>query len=156
MLLAGTALAGALVACGTQAEPAPSRHSAAERIWVANAVRFVATVESDILATTVGGANPATARKALASDSDVYSMLVAYSFFGDCNRELANLGTASAAARQVVTLLLRACRRLEHASLLFEQAVSRNEPRTLVAAGRASLVVEPLLARARLRLRAFR
>jgi hypothetical protein len=156
VLLAGTVLAGALVACGTRVEPAPNRHSTAERIWVANAVRFVATAESDILATTVGGANLATARKALANDSDVYSMLVAYSFFGDCNRELANLGTASADARQIVTLLLQACRRLERASMLFEQAVSRNEPRTLVAAGRASLVAEPLLTQAQLQLRAFR
>ncbi len=82
-------------------------------------------------------------------------MLVAYSFFGDCNTELANTGPQSLRARPVTAVLLIACRRLMHASTLFEHAMARRSPLALVAAGRASLTAEPLLAQARLRLQAL-
>ncbi len=76
-------------------------------------------------------------------------MLVAYTFFGDCSSELADTGVPSARARPVVALLVTACRRLAHAAALFELAMTKKRVGPLVAAGSASLAVEPLVARAR-------
>jgi hypothetical protein len=90
------------------------------------------------------------------NESAVYTMLVAYTFFGDCSSELRNAGTPSARAEQVVELLADACRRLSHAASLFQQAMTRNRAGPLVAAGQASLAAEPLVVRARERLRALR
>jgi hypothetical protein len=82
-------------------------------------------------------------------------MLVAYSFFGDCNAELANTGTPSTRAKPIVDLLLAACRRLVSASALFERAASQNRAAALVAAGRLVLTAEPIVDRARARLQAL-
>jgi hypothetical protein len=131
-------------------------HSAAERAWIDNALRFVGTLDSDILLTTSGGANVASARRAIASESDVFTMVVAYSLFGDCNRELANAGVPSARARIAVRLLVAACGRLQRASRLFQQAMTRDAAGDLVEAGAASLTAEPLLAQAQGRLEALR
>ena len=105
---------------------------------------------------TAGGANLATARRALTSTSDVYTMLVAYTFFGDCMRELADTGVPSGRAKPVIALLAAACRRLEHAAALFERAMTKKQAGALVAAGTAALTAEPLVARARERLQALR
>jgi hypothetical protein len=90
------------------------------------------------------------------NDSAVYTMLVAYTFFGDCSRELAHAGVPSARAKPVVGLLVTACRRLAHAAALFQLAMTKKQVGALVAAGHASLAVEPLVAQARERLQALR
>jgi hypothetical protein len=119
-------------------------------------LRLLGTIDSEIVLSTAGGANRATARQALRSDSAVYTMLVAYTFFGDCSRELARTGTPSARGEAVVGLLVSACGRVVHAAALFQEAMTRNRVGPLLAAGRASLAVEPLVARAREQLAALR
>ena len=119
-------------------------------------MRFLGTIDADVLLSTAGGANPATARRALKSTSAVYTMLVAYTFFGDCSHELADTGVPSERAKPVVSLIVEACRRLARAAALFQVAMTRKQPGPLVAAGSAALAVEPLVARARERLMALR
>ena len=59
--------------------------------------------------------------------NDVYTMLVAYSLFGDCNRELADVGVPGRQAGPVVDAdHLRLQARLEHAAALFQ---ARDDPR---------------------------
>lgn len=71
--------AGTLAACGGTTAPAPpATHSAAERSWLDNAGRFIETLDSDITLSADGGANLATARRALTDESSIYGMLVAY------------------------------------------------------------------------------
>jgi hypothetical protein len=98
----------------------------------------------------------ASARQALRNDSSLYTILVAYSAFGDCETELTNTGIPSPRAAPAVHLLRDACRLLVHASDLFERATQHDDPAALVAAGNSVLLVEPLLAQARLRLRELR
>ena len=117
---------------------------------------FLSTVDADILLSTAGGANAATARRALASTSAVYTVLVAYTFFGDCSSELADTGVPSARGQSVVVLIVAACRRLAHAAALFQLAMRKRQVGPLVAAGKTSLAVEPLVARAREQLQALR
>jgi hypothetical protein len=143
---------GALVlaGCGStpSAPPAVPPHSAAERVWVANAYRLIQLLESRIALTAAGGSSVGSARAALSSTSDLYTMLVAYTFFGGCNSEIASIGTPSARAEHVVDTLVSACSRLERASTLFHLAVTRKQPRLLVRATRLSATADPLLYRA--------
>lgn len=140
--------------CGTGVHPAPAppERSAAERLWVDNAGRFVSTLNSDIGLTAGGGPTVADARRAMADTDGIYTLLVAYSLFGDCGPALAAVGTPSPTASRALATLVRACTRLEHASALFQQAMTRHEPTALLAATRTSLAAAPLLARARLEL----
>lgn len=153
VLIAAAALL--LAACGSSSA-SPRVDSAAERQWVANAGSLIGTLESDVLMSTVGGANLATARRALTDDSDVMTMLVAYDLFGDCGRSLANAGTPAPQASGVVQTLIAACSRLERASTLFQEAMTRRVPRPLLAASREVLTAEPLLERADSELAALR
>jgi hypothetical protein len=146
----------ALSACSAGTPPPrPAPHSAADRLWLDNATRFIDTLDSDLLLSTSGGANLATARRALRSQSDLYSLLVAYTLFGSCRSALANVGTPSARERKSVTTLVSACRRLERASALFELAVRRGNARALLRATRIALGTEPLLFRARAEVKAL-
>ncbi len=148
--------AGALSACGgTAAVVVPPAHSVAERQWLANARQLIATLDSDVLLSAAGGANLATARRALGDQSDVYTMVVAYTLFGDCTHALANVGTPGAREAEVSATLITACRRLERASGLFEQAMSRRDARRLLAATRAVLETAPILDRAKTQLTAL-
>jgi hypothetical protein len=125
-------------------------------VWIDNAERFVATLDSDIGLTTDGGPTLADARRAMSGSDGVYTMLVAYDLFGDCGHALAAVGPSSPQANRVVATLIAACTKLEHASALFQQAMSRNEPTVLLAATRTSVGVAPLLVRARTQLAALR
>ncbi len=140
-----------LAACGSGV-PAPARAPSSERVWIDNAQRFVATLDSDLGFTTSGGPTLADARRAMAGPDAIYTMLVAYGLFGDCGHALAAVGAPAPRAHRVVATLISACARLEHASALFQRAMTRNDPKVLLAATRASLGVAPLLARARLEL----
>lgn len=154
-IAAGTLAFGALTGCATTGPAEPRAHSAAERQWIDNASRFIGTLDSDIQLSTSGGGNLSTARRALHNQSDVYSMLVAYTLFGGCGPALANVGTPSARVGGVVQTLTSACRRFEHASALFEQAMTRSDPRALLSATRLVLDTEPLLYHARTQLAAL-
>ena len=147
--LATAAAATGLGGCGAiTGVHAPPPGSAAERAWVDGASRFVSELQSDLFLSAAGGANLATARRAMRSTSDIYSMLVAYNLFGDCNRELGNVGVPAHRAEPVVTLIVSACRRLEHATSLFQRAMTSGSPAVLLAATRTAATAAPLLAEA--------
>jgi hypothetical protein len=137
-----------LAACGTTAATVAPAHPEADREWLDNARSFIETLDADVSLSAAGGANLATARRALGDESDVYSMLVAYDLFGDCGPALANLGTASARVASVEQALIGACGRLENASTLFERAMRGHDPHPLLAASRMVLSAVPLLFRA--------
>jgi hypothetical protein len=147
-LLAAAAL---LSGCGSgrSGTAAPKPSSPTERQWLDNASRLVAELETDVGLSTSGGADLATARRAMADQSAVYTLLVAYGTFGDCIHELQSTGTPSRRGEAAATLIVSACGRLEHASELFQRAMTRDEPKTLLAATRAAAGAAPLLARAR-------
>lgn len=155
LVAAGLAAVASLAACGS-GTPAPVSPPLSERVWIANAEDFVATLDSDLGLTTGGGPTLADARRAMVGTSGVYTMLVAYGLFGDCARALAAVGVPEPQAHRVVATLVSACTRLEHAAALFQRAMTRNQPAALLAATRTSLGVAPLLARARLELSALR
>ena len=122
--------------------------SLAAREWVDNAARFVQQLQQDITISAAGGANIASARRAVENESAVYLLLVAYGDFGDCNRELASAGTPSSHGRTVAALIVTACRPLEQASALFTRAMQRNDANALLAATRISASAAPILVRA--------
>jgi hypothetical protein len=144
-----------LAACGGSGV-APRVGTAGERQWILNARSFIGTLESDVLLSTVGGANLASARRALTDTSAVMTMLVAYDLFGDCGPALANAGTPGPAGNPVQRTLIAACGRLESASALFQTAMTRHAARPLLAATRMVLTVEPLLTKASSELAALR
>ena len=84
----------------------------------------------------------------MADQGAVYSMLVAYGVFGACTHELQATGTPSPRGEAAAAVIVSACRRLERASALFQRAMTRNEPKMLLAATRAAAGAAPLLARA--------
>jgi hypothetical protein len=141
--------AALLTGCGSSSHgPAPPS-PALQRAWLANARQLVATLETDVLLSAYGGANVATARRALANSSDVYGMVLAYTDFASCGKLLGSFGPPGpthAAARRALGL---ACKQVEEAAAIFHDAMSRNDPKILLAATRAALAAEPLLVQAR-------
>jgi hypothetical protein len=154
VLVAALVIGALLAGCGSRASP-PRTPPLAERVWIDNAENFIGTLDSDLGLTTSGGPTLADARRAMAGTSGVYTMLVAYSLFGDCGKALAAVGAPVPRARRVVGTLVSACSRFERAAVLFQQAMTRNEPKALLAATRTALAAAPLLARARLELSAL-
>ena len=123
-------------------------HSAGDRAWADSAGRFVAGLQTEILASQTGGSDLASARRAIANDNDIYTMLVDYTDFGACNRELGNVGAPAPGSEKVVRLIESACGRLERAASLFQDAMTYNRPAKLVAAARLTAAAEPTLAEA--------
>lgn len=141
-----TALAaGVLAACGSTVAPPPA-HSAAQRNWVQYTGRFVAGLQTEILSSQDGGADLASARRAIGNTNDIYTMLVDYTDFGDCKQELGNIGVPAAGSKKIVALIVSACGRLEHAASLFQDAMTNNRPVKLLAATRLAAEAAPLLA----------
>jgi len=150
LLLAAAAAAAALASCGAPgAIPPPPAQSAAERAWIANADSLVGVLDNDVLLSTAGGGNLASARRALHDGSAVYTMLVAYELFGDCGSALANAGTPSGRAARAEGALIAACARLERASTLFQRAMTRRDAASLLEASRTVLRAVPDLSAAR-------
>jgi hypothetical protein len=146
-----------LTGCGRSTARAPSAFdSAAEREWIANATQLVRTLDTDIGLSTAGGANLAAARRALASQSAVYTMVVAYSEFGDCAHELGNAGNPASRDEKAADEIAGACTRLEQASGLFERATSHHDAEALLHATREALDTEPLVVAAETALAALR
>jgi hypothetical protein len=141
-----------LAACGGSpaSKPPPAL---SEREWVDSAGRFVEELENAILLTTHGGSDLRSARRALADDSDLYAMLVAYDDLGGCKRTLLlNVGAPPVAFRDVESTLATACRRFQRAAALFSRAVKSSDPAVLLAATRLALGASPLLYDAKARL----
>jgi hypothetical protein len=151
-LPAWAAVTAVLLAAGCGGHvPAPAQPpagSVAERQWIDNATRLVAELNADINLSASGGADLATARHAMSDESDIYTMLVAYSLFGDCGRTLAAVGSPSQRTQHVVAIIISACGRLERASTLFQRAMTGNRAEALLAATRTAAGAAPILARA--------
>jgi hypothetical protein len=124
----------------------------AERQWIDNAGRLIDDLNESVLLSASGGSTVASARKALHDDSDLYGLIVAHSRFGACEQTLLNAGAPGARLRAVDRTLTAACRRLEHASVLFTVSMKHSDPNALLAATRTALGTTPLLERARAQL----
>jgi hypothetical protein len=150
------AAAASLVACGgatTAAQPLSAPQSKTERDWIDNASRLIDDLDQNVLLSANGGADLESARRALRNDSDLYVMIVAYTFFGGCGQTLVNAGSPSRRLLPAARTLASACRRLERSSTLFTRATTRSDPGALLAASRIALRTSPLLSRARAELR---
>jgi hypothetical protein len=148
-LILAAATVAFLSGCGSDGHPAATTTSpAADREWIDNAARLVQQLQQDITLSAGGGANLATARRAVNDPDTIYLLLVAYGDFADCNREVAAAGIPGPRARKAASLVITACRPLQRAAALFARAMQRNDPRVLLTATRTSAEAAPLLVRA--------
>ncbi len=149
-LLAAACIA-ALTACGGTSAPAPAPVPVpgADREWVANTVGVIDELERDVLLAASGGATVAAARHALRDQSDVYTILVAYTDFGGCNYMVSAAGTPAERHARVQRELASVCTMLERAAVLFTQAVTHHDAPALLTATRTTLRAYPLLVQAK-------
>jgi len=120
-----------------------------QRYWLANTRQLIATLEAYVLLAANGGANVATARRAISNSSDLYGMVIAYTYFEGCHKLLTSFGPPARADEAAAAPLGSACTKVEEAAAIFRRAMTRNDPRILLSATRAALAAEPLLVRAR-------
>jgi len=151
LVLAGALLAG----CGSGSDTSTPQPSL-ERGWLGAARQLVSTLQKDVLLSAYGGANVATARRALLDTSDLYALVIAYTDFGGCGKVVESFGQPDHAAEAPIAAIASACAQLEHAAAIFRRAMVGNSPKILVAATRASLAAEPLLLRAKAALASYR
>jgi hypothetical protein len=111
--------------------------------------QLIATFESDVLLSVNGGANVATARRALANTSDLFGMALAYTDFADCEKVIRSFGRPLPVDKAASAQLGSACNHVEGAAAVFRRAMLANDPRTLVSATRAALAAEPFPVRAK-------
>lgn len=136
--------------CGsTHHAPTAVQRAELQRNWLANARQLIKTLEGDVLLTANGGANVATARRALSNTSDLFGMALAYTDFGGCETVLRSFGLPLPTDKAAFSALLSACVQVESAAALFRHAMVGNDPRILLSATSAALAAEPLLARAK-------
>jgi hypothetical protein len=148
-------LAGALlVGCGSGSHTSTPR-SSLERGWLGAARQLVSTLQKDVLLSVYGGANVATARRALLDSSDVYAMVIAYTDFGGCGKVLDSFGHPGPAAEAPIAAIGAACAQLGQAAMIFRRAMISHSAKILVAATRASLAAEPLIVRAKAALASY-
>jgi hypothetical protein len=127
-----------LAGCGTSHRRSP----AAE--WPPAAAIVISQLRGDVLAVSGADRVPA-ARAALADDSQLYGLLVAFSDVAGCRHMVASLGRRPPRYVSVERLLARACGPLRRAATLFTKATTRKDPHALVAAvGQAELALAPL------------
>lgn len=146
-MLRGTAavLAAFAVGCGASASPPPDRE------WIANARGVVAQLRGDVVAVS-GYDRLDAARAGLGDESQLYSLLVAYTDFGGCRHMVSAVGAEPPGLGRAVRLLHRACLHLKRAELLFTRAVARDAPRLLASATQETIAAVPSLDAAALEL----
>jgi hypothetical protein len=127
-------------ACGS----GQAKTTTATREWRANARGALIQLKQDVDATDVGGTTRRDAARALASTSDLFGLLVAYSDLGGCRAMIA----ATAAPPPIAAQLARPCGRLQHAAALFTRATVHTDADALVRAGREARRAEPELVHA--------
>jgi hypothetical protein len=108
-------------------------------------------LRGDVLAVAGADRVPA-ARHALADESELYGLLVAFSDVAGCRHMVSSLGTRPSRFALANRLLARACRPLQRAATLFTRAATRTDPQSLVAAVSRADAALALLDRARLAL----
>jgi hypothetical protein len=134
-----------LAGCGT------SHHRSSAAEWSSSATVVIDQLRGDVLA-VAGTDRVPVARAALANDSQLYGLLVAFSDVAGCGHMVATLGLQPARFVTAERLLTRACGPLGRAGALFTKATTRADPQALVAAVREAATALPFLDRARLAL----
>ena len=76
-------------------------------------------------------------------------MALAYTDFASCGKLLDSFGPPGPTRAAARTALGSACKQVEEAAAIFHQAMSRNDPKILLAATRAALAAEPLIVQAK-------
>jgi hypothetical protein len=117
------------------------RAAAPTPLWRANTRDVVHQLRADLAAVDVAGDTLPDARGALASTSDLYALLTAYSDLGGCRAMV----SATQAPAPVVRRFAGACVHLERAAALFEQAVKAGDAAVLVRATREARGAQPAL-----------
>ena len=135
----------ALVGCGAGQERAPASE------WPTGAAVVIEQLRGDVLA-VVGADRIPAARIALRDESQLYSLLIAFSDVAGCRHMVASLGVRPAWFATTNRLLDNACAPLRRAAALFTSATTRSDPRALVAAARQASSALATLDRARLAL----
>jgi hypothetical protein len=143
-LLAAACIA-ALTACGETSAPG----TGADREWIANTGGVIDQLERDVLLAGSGGTTMHAAREALRRQSNLYTILVAYTDFGGCSHMVSAAGTPAARFARVERSLAEACTVLKRAAALFTQAVTHHDARALLTATRTTLQASPLLVHAK-------
>lgn len=144
MLLAAACIA-ALTACGETPVP----RAGTDREWVANTSGVIDQLERDVVLAGSGGDTMNAARQALQRQSNLYTILVAYTDFGGCNHMVSAAGTPTGRFARVERSLAAACTLLQRAAVLFTRAATRHDARALLTATRTALRASPLLVRAK-------
>ena len=134
-----------LIGCGTSQKRPP------ESEWPTGAAVVIKQLRGDILA-VVGADRVPAARQALADESQLYGLLIAFSDVAGCRHMVSSLGTRPGRFALANRLLDRACPPLQRAAALFTEATTRTDPRALVAAVRQADAALAPLDRARLAL----
>jgi hypothetical protein len=147
-ILAAACIA-ALTACGGRST---LPLAGAEHEWIANTGGVIDELERDVLLAGSGGDTIRAARQALDDQSNLYTILVAYTDFGGCNHMVSAAGTPAERFARVERILTTACTLLQRAAVLFTRAVTRHEPSALLAATRTTLRASPLLTHAKIEL----
>lgn len=119
--------------------------------WRASAAVVIDQLRGDVLSVAGVDREP-VARAALADDSQVYGLLIAFSDIGGCRHMAASLGARPARFARADRLLGSACRPLQRAAALFTRATTQGDPQALVAAARQAVAALALLDRAKLAL----
>jgi hypothetical protein len=76
-------------------------------------------------------------------------MVIAYTDFASCDKLLDGFGPPGPTRAAALRALRSTCKQVEEAAGIFHQAMSRNDPKILLAATRAALAAEPLLVQAK-------
>ena len=145
--LLATACIAVLTACGGTSAPVASPQI--DREWAANTSGVIDELERDVLLAGSGGTTIAAARNALRSQSDLYTILVAYTDFGGCSHMVEAAGVSTALFAAVEHTLASACGLLQRGAALFTKAATAHDARALLAATRLVLAASPLLLRAK-------
>jgi hypothetical protein len=146
--LLAVACIAALTACGSTSAPV----AGTDREWVANTSGVIDELERDVSLAGSGGDTLTAARQALGDQSNLYTILVAYTDFGGCSHMVSAAGTPTERFARVERTLASACTRFERAAGLFTRAITRHNARDLLAASRTTLDASPLLTRAKVEL----
>jgi hypothetical protein len=136
-----------LTACGGTAKTSGTQ-AVSLREWATNVAIVIHQLRSDIAATQVAGATPASAREALRNESDVYALLVAYTDLAGCHSMVVAAGASTPVTRHVDRLLASACVHAERASTFFTRAIRSRSGSVLLAGAREARRALPALVRA--------
>jgi len=141
--LAAVALTAALAACGgTSPKPLVAPH---DREWAANLEGVIEQFQRDLDLAAGGGATVPAARRALRDESNLYTILVAYTDFGGCSHMVAAAGATPPRFGRLQRTLATACGLLQQAAALFTRAITNHDPQALVEAGSKTRRALPLL-----------